>query len=40
MNEEERFGANLQGGKNDFIKMAASLFYFYTEIGWSINEIC
>ncbi len=32
-----RFRAKLQGGKNDFRKMAAS---FYTEIGRSISKIC
>ncbi len=34
-----RFRAKLQGGKNDFRKMAASC-YFYTEIGRSISKIC
>ncbi len=33
-----RFGAKLQGGTNDFRKMAASLFV-YTEIGRSISKI-
>jgi len=27
-------------GENDFRKMAASLFYFYKEIGRSISYIC
>jgi len=35
-----RFGAKLEVGENDFRKMAASLFYFYTEIGRSISKIC
>jgi len=35
------FGAKLQWGKNhDTKKMAASIFYFYTEIGRSIRTIC
>ncbi len=34
-----RFGARLQEGRDDFRKMATSLFYFYTEIGRSVSKI-
>jgi len=29
--------SQIQGGKNDYRKMLASLFYFYTETGGSIS---
>ncbi len=34
------FRAKLQGGKDDFKKMTASLLYFYIEIGSTISKIC
>jgi len=30
----------VEEGQNDIRKMAASLFYFYTDIGRSISEMC